>query len=335
MHSSIKFALTAGVVIGSVVASTGAHAISITASQDTNGLVGALLAGANTGIVVTGSTLNGHSQIVDLSALFPGLPAAPLTSSGVYTNASGIYGIGSGVVLSTGGVEGIAVDVGGGLPPQTFVAGYSDGPNTVEGNGWAFGGAFPPTGSTTPGVSATSAQEELLDPITGDPVNQIFYDHFDVTELVINFDMLSGFDRVGFKIVFGSEEFPEFVDSDFIDGFGMFLNGVNIAQVGGNPVNIKHPDMTDTVTGTELDGILAPGSNPVLTFGGLVNPTGNTLRFIVADTSDGILDTTVYFSALAGAVVPLPASVWLLGTAAFGLVGRGYATRRQRAADAT
>ena len=67
-----------------------------------------------------------------------------------------------------------------------------------------------------------------------------------------------------------------------------------------------------------------------------MNPTGNTLRFIVADTSDGILDTTVYFSALAGVgAVPLPASVWLLGTAAFGLVGRGYARRRQRAADAT
>ena len=29
--------------------------------------------------------------------------------------------------------------------------------------------------------------------------------------------------------------------------------------VGFASVNIKHPDMTDTVTGTELDGILAPG----------------------------------------------------------------------------
>lgn len=339
MNSSIKFALTAGVAIGSVVASTGAHAISITASQDTNGLVGALLAGANTGIVVTSSTLNGHAQVVDLSTLFPGLPSAPLTSSGVYTNASGTYGIGSGVVLSTGGVEGITVDLGGGTPPQTFVAGYSDGPQTSEGNGWPFGGTFPPTGSTTPGIAATSAQEALLDPITQNPACDPapdFCSHYDVTELIINFDMQTGFESVGFKIVFGSEEFPEFVGDSFVDGFGMFLNGVNIAQVGGNPVNINHPDMTGTITGTELDGILAPGGNPVLTFGGLVNPTGNTLRFIVADTADGILDTTVYFSALAGvAVVPAPPAIWLLGTAALGLVGRGYAKRRQRAADAT
>ena len=121
---------------------------------------------------------------------------------------------------------------------------------------------------------ASAAQELLRDPITGDIANQIFYDHFDVTELVVNFDMQPGFDRVG--------------------------------------------------------------GNPVLTFGGLVNPTGNTLRFIVADTSDGILDTTVYFSALAGVgEVPLPASIWLLGTAAFGLAGRSYAKRRKPAADAT
>lgn len=332
MNSSIRFALTACFSIGSVVASTEAYAISITASQDANSLVGALLAGANTGIVVTGSSLAGHTTAVTLL----GQPLGSFTSSGTYTNASNTYGIGGGVVLSTGGVKGIS------FMGSEVLPGYDDGLNSSGANGIPYGAPFDPGELPDPnnpplGAPASVAQEALLDPITGDTANQIFYDHFDVTELVINFDMQSGFDRVAFKIVFGSEEFPEFVDSDFIDGFGMFLNGINIAQVGGNPVNIKHPDMTGTVTGTELDGILAPGGNPVLTFGGLVNPTGNSLRFIVADTSDGVLDTTVYFSALAGvgAEVPLPASVWLLGTAAFGLVGRGYAKRRQQAADAT
>ena len=91
------------------------------------------------------------------------------------------------------------------------------------------------------GTPATPAQELLLDPITGDPGTQTFYDHYDVTELVINFDMQPGFDQVAFKIVFGSEEYPEFVDSPFIDGFGMFLNGVNIAQVGNQPGQHQAP----------------------------------------------------------------------------------------------
>jgi hypothetical protein len=94
-------------------------------------------------------------------------------------------------------------------------------------------------------------------------------------------------------------------------------------------VNIQHPDTKPTVdangdpipgteiTGTELDGILAPGGVAVLTFEGAVNPTGNTLRFIVADTSDGIYGTTVYFSALQG--VPAPPAAWLLATG-FGLL---------------
>ncbi|MBN8279265.1 MAG: VPLPA-CTERM sorting domain-containing protein [Gammaproteobacteria bacterium] len=306
------------ILIASLLASGNAAAITITASQDPNALAGSLLANANTGILVTSASLSGHAETLT----FGGLTLSPLTSSGTYTNSTNTYGIGSGVVLSTGGVEGAELQ---GTPVWP---GYGDGDNTTEGNGYPFGtgfdvGGIPDPNDPPPGTPATAAQEGLLDPITGDPATQTFYDHFDVTELVINFDMQSGFDRVSFNIVFGSEEYPEFVESPFIDGFGMFLNGVNIAQVGGKPVNIKHPDMTDTVTGTELDGVLAPNGNPVLTFSGLANPTGNTLRFIVADTSDGIYDTTVYFSALKGInEVPLPAGVWLLGTGVAGLVGR-------------
>lgn len=59
-----------------------------------------------------------------------------------------------------------------------------------------------------------------------------------------------------------------------------------------------------------------------------MQPTGNTLRFIVADTSDSVYDTTVYFSALTG-VVPLPASAWLLGTAVLAIFIR--IGRRRRA----
>lgn len=304
--------------------STTANAITISASTNANALASALLAGANTGIQVTSATLAGHELAIE----FNGFSIGTLTSSGTYTNASGTYGIGSGVVLGTGGVQGLEFQG----QTQTLIPGYGDGANTATSNSWAYGMSFSttPPDSGTPGIPATAAQEALLDPITGDPLTNTFYDHFDVTELVINFDMLPGFDSVSFNVVFGSEEYPEFVDSSYIDGFGMFLNGTNIAAVGGSPVNIKHPAMTDAITGTELNGVLAPGRNPVLTFSGLVNQTGNTLRFIVADTSDGILDTTVYFSALQGVPeVPIPAAAWLLVSGLLGLIG---VARRKRAA---
>ena len=326
--NSRTHARLAGLAIASIIslASVPARAIVIIATQDTTSLVNALLGGGGTGIVVTGVTLNGQQQVVDPG--FPDSGTGTITSSGTYTNASNVYGIGAGVVLSTGGVTGLSLPGIGSLIP-----GYEDGPNTDTGNTWAYGTSFSPVVDPFDpplGVPATAAQEAVLDPITSrpdlDPPES--YDHYDVTELIIHFDMQPGFDQVGFNVVFGSEEWEEYVDSPFIDGFGMFLNGVNIASVNGLPVNIRHPAMT-AISGTELDGVLAPGGNPLLAFGGNANPTGNTLRFIVADTSDGAWDTTVYFSSLSGIPqVPAPPAAWLAMTAAAACLPRLRRRRR-------
>lgn len=197
-------------------------------------------------------------------------------SVGTFTNSSGTYGIGPGIVLSTGNV-----------------ADYGDGPNTVDDKTTAYG------------TSATAAQEALLDPITGGP-----YDHFDVTQLDLEFTTSTG--AVSFYVVFGSEEYPEYVTSSYVDGFGLYLDGTNIALVGGLPVNIQHPDVA-SVPGTELDGVLAPNGNPLLYFSvsGLDTSVSHTLTFIVADTSDDALDTTVYLAALRGTVIPEPGT-WAL-----------------------
>ena len=103
-------------------------------------------------------------------------------------------------------------------------------------------------------------------------------------------------------MVFGSEEYAEFVGSEFIDGFGLFLNGVNLASVGrvrDQPVNINHLAMAK-ILGTQLDGVLAPNGNPLVIFSAPVVPgsTGNVLTFLVADTSDTVYDTTAYISLL-------------------------------------
>lgn len=271
------------------------QAITIASNTNANDLAAALTSGT-TGLVVTSATLSGQSQ-------------NGAVSTGTFTNASGTYGIGSGIALSTGNV----LD-------------YGDGPNTQSGK------------STAYGVPATAPQEGLLKPISANPA----FNHFDVTQLDITFDMNPGFNQVFFNVVFGTEEFPEFVGSSFIDAFGLFLNGTNIAIAQGQPVNVNHPGLA-AIPGTELDGVLALNGNPVLLFSGMVGDgsKNNVLTFIVSDTSDDILDTTVYLSSLGGTpppiapggapvpvnVIPEPASWLLLGS---GLAGLDLLRRGQK-----
>ena len=254
------------------------HAIAVTAETDANALAAALLAGGGAGIDVSTLTvsMSGHTS-------------GSAVSSGTYTNATNTYGIGNGVVLSSGNV-----------------LNYGDGPNT--------------TGSLTTayGVAATAAEELILDPITGGAFN-----HRDVTSITLTFDLLPGFDSVFFNVVFGSEEWPEFANSSFIDAFGLLVNGVNVAFSNGQPININHPNMQAT-PGTELDGVLGGSTGAfgqfVHSFGAFVGDgaTGVTVTFIIADSGDSSLDSVAYISQLGGSVppppIPAPAGLLLMGS---------------------
>jgi hypothetical protein len=290
-------ALVAAIAAPMALAATQASAITVTADTNTTNLLNALL-GGGTGLTVTSVTLSGHTD-------------GGAVSSGTYTNGSGTYGIGSGIILSSGNVTD-----------------YGDGANGSSGNTTNFGGV-----NASP---ASAGQEALLDPITGGGL-----DHYDVTQLDLTFDVAGDVSNIFFNVVFGSDEYAEFVGSSFIDAFGIYLNGTNIATFAGDPVNIDHPNMA-FIGGTELDGILDPTSgsgDPIMLFQGLVTPgsTGNTLTFIIADSGDSQLDSTVYIEGLGtenpgggtpggGTQVPEPGAMTVFG---LGLLGLAWARRRK------
>jgi hypothetical protein len=225
-------------------------------------------------------------------------------STGIYnTNGPNNYNLtGPGIVLSSGNA-----------------ASYSSGPVSQ--------------GITTAYVvAATPAQAALLTQVS--PKSSNFYD---VSELTVNFTAGPNTDHVFFKTVFASAEYPNYVGT-YIDAFGLFLNGKNIAFAGGQPVNIDNSLMVNTSSTlgggnvqpqyqeTALQGLLVGSDgDPFLTYGGPVIPgsKNNTLTFIVADSNDSVLDTAVFIKGLGNAPptssVPEPASMVLMGLGAAGL----------------
>lgn len=252
-----------------------ASAISITETTDAFALANTLFLNLNSSLQVTNASLQGA-----------------IGQSGTYTNAAGTYGMpNAGIVLSTGNVSN-----------------YETGPNT---SGDEFpeggeGGDFPvavnalsiaPSSINNFGDPATAEQVEILQPITGQD------EFFDVAQLDVEFFANTTESTVTFFATFGSEEFPVYVGSEFIDGFGLLINGVNVAGVqatdgsGNQPVNIDHPDFAP-IAGTELNGVLAPGGNPVLQFEVPIKPGElNDFTVIIADASDDVVDSTVYLSS--------------------------------------
>lgn len=276
--------IAAALAVAVLTFPSSAFALSITPTNASAAIQAALLAG-NTGLVVDSLSIASNG-------------AAGTLSVGTYANASGTYGIGPGVIISSGAV-----------------ADYGDGPNTSGSH------------TTQYGTSPTVAQQAELEAVSGVAT------YLDPTEISVTFHMAPGFNTVFFNVVFGSDEYPEFVGSTFIDAFGLFVDGANIAFSGGLPINVNHPAFTGAITGTELDGVIAPGGNPVMTFSQLLNnPTGShTLNFIIADRGDPAYDSTAYIGSLggqnptnplAGDPVPEPTSLVLLGTGVVALARR-------------
>ena len=188
------------------------------------------------------------------------------------------------------------------------------------------------------GAPATSSQTSLLNQVAPAPAG-----FNDVTELDITFTAGPNTTQVFFNTVFASAEYPCCVAS-FIDGFGLFLNGANIAFAGGNPVNIDNPDMVNTAFPTDggndgssfqttaLGGVLVENGSAVITYGGNVIPgSTNTLTFIVADANDDELDTAAFIQGLGNAPPPIgtpePSTWVMLGLGFAGMAWMGW--RRQ------
>jgi PEP-CTERM motif len=282
------------------------------------GSVGAASAGTVTTVRDTSAadlanalTTGGAGGITITGETLSGHSNVDVASSGVFsTSGTNNYGLkGSGIVISNGDAVG-------------------DGTS----------GPVIPSFSYEYGAFVTAAQTSLLNQVASAPQGW-----HDATEFDVTFTAGPNTTHVFFNTVFASAEYPQYVGS-FIDGFGLFLNGTNIAFAGGKPVNIDNPGMVNTdfpllgaVDGnafqtTPLQGVLIENGSAVITYGGDVTPgSTNTLTFILADANDDQLDTAAFIQGLGNAPPPLgtpePSTWVMLGLGFAGMAWMGW--RRQ------
>ncbi|MEO1375339.1 MAG: choice-of-anchor L domain-containing protein [Cyanobacteria bacterium J06635_10] len=109
---------------------------------------------------------------------------------------------------------------------------------------------------------------------------------------------------VTFDLVFGSDEFPEFSNTSFVDVAGVFVNGKNYALFNSDPLqplsiinnNLNLGNFKDNKNSRlpiEYDGV-----SGVLKIVAPVKQGKNTVKFGTADTGDRIYDSGLFISNL-------------------------------------
>ncbi len=158
---------------------------------------------------------------------------------------------------------------------------------------------------------------------------------------ILEFDFVSGNGDLFFNYVFASEEYLDWVDTEFNDVFGFFVDGTNIALVPGTATPVSINTVNPFVNSAFYIDNLAPASYG-LEYDGFTSVMTaaypdlgagtHHIKIAVADASDGILDAAVFIQAGTFSdtptSVPEPSTLLLLGAGIGGLaVFRRFTSR--------
>ena len=128
--------------------------------------------------------------------------------------------------------------------------------------------------------------------------------------LEITFDLAPGYSGILIDYIFGSEEYPESVNSYFNDGFGIFVNGETLSDnialdPEGNVINLNCSYfVNDEVMTPPENGLEYDGSTPRLVAYAPIagGSSGNTITIVVCDATDNTNDSGAILSRLRGIV---------------------------------
>jgi hypothetical protein len=220
---------------------------------------------------------------------------------------------------------------------------YSNASSESQGNMYLQSGVVLSSGSSlslnTNGVNTLPSKSTVLN-IPGDPdLNTLIssiYTTFDASVLEFDFEAAGTTGSsvtCSFWYVFGSEEYNEWVNTDYCDVFGFFLDGSNVALIPETsiPVSVNTVNLTANSSFysnnennellSEIDGFTKP---LYVNFTVNANETHH-LKLAIADAGDKIYDSWVLigegsFINKPSQNVPEPAAISLFGLGLLSLV---------------
>lgn len=235
-----------------------------------------------------------YSGNIGLAALVGNLLAS---NSGINVNAGTIALNASGpdtVSLYDGSLA--SLGIGAGL---LLTSGYT--PGLVNDIGW--------DGQDNSGTTGFANGDADIDAV----VNTVFQTQsYDATSLEFDFQATDpNATSISFDVVFGSEEFPEWVDL-FVDCAVVMVNGVNYALFNHDPNHPLSVVSSNLAAGYFQDNaggqlqIQYDGVSQVLKIVAPINGNGatNHIKIGIADTGDHILDSGLFISNLSAGNIP-------------------------------
>lgn len=127
----------------------------------------------------------------------------------------------------------------------------------------------------------------------------------DATVLSFKVNAAAGIKSVVFDVVFGSDEYSEYSDSQFVDIAAILVNGSNAAFFGGDtkkPLSILDKNL-GYFQNNEGNGAIAfeyDGISNKLTVIAKVHEGVNDIKIAIADTGDSILDSGLFVANIRG-----------------------------------
>ena len=248
----------------------------------------------------------------------------PISASFVATNpaaiASALISPGQGITLDLASLQVVS---------GTSSLGFYDGSLAALG----IGPGLLLTSGTMPGTANTVGFFGRSNGMAGDPmldavINTVFPTvSYDATTVSVSFTVTDPtITSVSFNVVFGSDEFPEWVNK-FVDIAAIWVNGVDYAYfnndpkaplsiIGSNLAANYFIDNTGNLTTASFGGVARPGvaSKLPIEYDGVSAPLTivapvhqglNTLKIGIADTGDHIYDSGLFISNMQASTLPV------------------------------